>query len=427
MNDTKKLFSNSFIIFVGTIVGSFFAYLYNMLMGRMLGPNFYGELTSIFSLLAIIGVAGTAILTISMRYSSELYNQKQTRALNRLYKFLTRNVVYLSLLLFVLGVFLSNPIAKFLSLPQTWPVILAFVCMIFSLLTTINRGFLQGTQKFVTLSFLSVIEMGARLLLGILLVYFGFKLFGAISAVVIASVSIYIISLFPIKKIIKINPVETGAGFKFDKKEILNYAWPTLIASLLLAVSINVDIIMVKHFFDPETAGLYAAISTIAKIILYISAPIVSVMFPMISEKKVKGDRHYKLFLSSLLFTLLCGLVILAFYNIMPGKIIALLYGTEFTSFYSYLPEAGLFVLFYALANLIVNYYLVVKDFTFLYFYGLVLVLQIVSIFIWHGSITIIIRDLIATNGLLFLLLIGYYLITKRVLIRQFLKGEYES
>ena len=134
---------------------------------------------------------------------------------------------------------------------------------------------------------------------------------------------------------------------------MLSYSWPTLLASILLAVSINLDIILVKHYFPAEEAGLYAAVSTIGKIILYATGPIVSVMFPMISEQTAKKEKHYKIFLLSLTMTLVGALIILGIYVIAPGKVISILYGGTYASLYYLLPQVGVAVLFYALINLI--------------------------------------------------------------------------
>lgn len=425
MGDTKKLISNSSIVFVGTIIGSFFAYLFNMLMGRLLGPIHYGEMTAIISFISIISVVGGTILTISMRYSSELFNQNFHKALRKLFAFLSKYILIFSLVLFAIGLLLSSSIAKFLTIQSIVPVIIATLSIIFSLLIMINKGFLQGIQNFKAISFVNMLEMALRLLLGLILVYAGLKLNGAVSAIVLATAITYFVSFIPLKK--ALSPKDDKNNYKFDKKEIINYSWPTLVTSIFLIIAMNFDIIVVKHYFDAETAGVYAAISTIAKIILYITTPIASVMFPMISEKRVGGNKHYKLFFASLLLTALGTLVILALYIIAPGKIIAILYGSKYLGLFYLLPEAGLFVVFYALINLIVSYFLVIRDFTFLYIFGFVLLIQTITAIFWHPSILSIVRLLIASNGILFIFLVLYYVITKRDQIKIFLKGEYES
>lgn len=422
MGDTKRLISNSTIVFAGTIISSFFAYLFNMLMGRMLGPIQYGELTVILSLIMIIGVIGGAVLTVSMRYSGELYNKNQIKALQKLFAFFTKYLFFLSIGLFIISAIFAAPVAHFLLIENSLPVIIAFITVFFSLLIMINKGFLQGIQSFKSVSAVNVVEMFCRLAFGLLLVYLGFELNGAVSAIVLAAAIAYLISFLPLKKILKQKAKQIN--FKFNKREIISYSWPTLVTSILLALAMNFDIIAVKHYFDPETAGVYAAISTVAKIILYITMPISSVMFPMISEKTVKGDKHYKIFFMALLLTALATLVILAIYIIAPGKVISILYGADYLSLYQFLPEAGLFVLFYALSYLVINYYLVIKDFVFLYFFSAILLTQTIVVIFWHPSLTSVIRLMIVANCFLFIILVGYYLVTKRQQIKNYLSSD---
>jgi O-antigen/teichoic acid export membrane protein len=127
MKEAKRLFSNSLIVFVGTMSASVFSYVYNMLMGRMLGPSQYGEMTAIMSLIAVIGVGGGAITTIAMRYSSELYCQEHFSALRKLRDVLIRYIFIGSITLFVIGISFSKIIQNFLQISSSLPIIIAFL------------------------------------------------------------------------------------------------------------------------------------------------------------------------------------------------------------------------------------------------------------------------------------------------------------
>ncbi len=425
MTDTRKLISSSVIIFAGTMVGSIFSYLFNMLMGRMLGPKGYGEMTALMSLLLIVSVAGGAILTVTMRYSSELYTADKYLALKKLFSVFTRYVYFLALILFLLSLVLIRPIANYFSIDNLLPVAIAFSSLIFGLAVTVNRGVLQGSQRFIAVSIIGVIDPVLRLALGILLVKLGFQVSGALAAIVIASAVSYLVTFWPIKSIFSHSDKDrTPKKFSFDKKEILNYSRPVLLSAVLLMVAQNLDVILVKHYFPPADAGIYAAISTIGKIILYVTAPIVTVMFPMVSEKTTKGDKHYKIFLFSILFVLIGGLLVLGLYAIAPAKIIAILYGNQYVSFFSLLPEVGLAILFYSLINLLANYYLAVKDFRFIWFFLVIIVGLLVSISFIHSSILVVVRIIILSFALLFTAMMGYYLFSKKDQLKLFLRGN---
>jgi len=203
MGETKKLFKSSFIIFAGTIVGSIFSYLFNMLMGRYLGPKQYGEMTALLSLLTIISVAGGAILTIVMRYSSELFSAGKYKALKKLFLVFTKYVYFLALAFILICLVLIKPIANYLSIDNLVPVIIAFSSLVFGLAMMVNKGLLQGAQKFAAVSVVGVLEMALRLALGILLVKIGLEVSGALLAIVIATALSYFATFISIKPIFK--------------------------------------------------------------------------------------------------------------------------------------------------------------------------------------------------------------------------------
>lgn len=423
MSETKKLISNSSIVFAGTIIGSFFSYLFNMLAGRFLGPEKYGEFTALLSVMMILSVAGGAIMTVTMKYSSELIAKKYFHALNKLYKKFTKYTAIFAIFLITFTLIFVKPIGAFFSINDVVPICITLTSFFFGFLLVVNRGVLQGGQKFFDVTISTTLEMLLKLLIGVILIKIGLGVSGAMLGMILATAIIYFVSLLPLNKLLKTRDDNKAEEFDFERKEIVAYTIPALISSTFLMVALNMDIILVKHYFDPETAGIYAAVSTIAKIILYATGPIVSVMFPMISEKKTTGDKHYKLLLLSFLLTFVGGLIILVAYFVAPGSIIRLLYGASFTSYYSYLPQVGIFILLYSLVNIMANYYLVLKSYTFLYFFAFVVGLQLVLINSFHGSLVVVVKILISTTALLFALLFGYYLITKRAQLLRILRG----
>lgn len=419
------MLKNTLIIFIGSTVASVFSYLFNMLMGRLLGPTQYGEMAAVLSLVNIFAVIGGVITTTVMYHTGELYGFNNIAGIKKLFKIFSKYIFGLSILFFLIGVVFAKPLAGFFSLTHLIPIIIAFSGFIFGFVILVNKGILQGAQRFTAFTVVGLAEMILRVLIGVLLVRIGMNVSGAILATVLATAIAYLISFLPLNSLFKKVKKSDPAEFHFEKKDVLAYSWPVFASTLLLSIMINMDVILVKHFFPGDDAGLYAATSTVAKIILYITAPIISVMFPMILEKKAKGEKHYKMFFFSLGLTAIGALLILGFYSIAPGLVMRILYGSDYAGFYNYLPQLGIFVLFYTLVNLLANYYLAVKNFAFIAFMMLTTVLVLIWSWLSHPSIAVVIRIFITSQVLLFALMIGYYLFIKREQVSQFLKGEY--
>jgi len=425
MEQAKKLLSSGLMVISGTLIGSVFSYLYNMMMGRLLGPAGYGELASLLSLVTIVAVASGAILTISMRFAGELFGLENYLGIKKVLKSFSKYSISLGLILALVCFLLINPIKEFLSIDKTLPLIIAFSSFVFSFPIMVNRGVIQGIQKFLPLTVANSLEMVFRLVLGVLLVKLGFDVSGALLGFVLAIVLAYLITFWPLQKIISMPEKSSDATLHFNKKEVFSYSWPTLVAALFLSVGINLDILLVKHFFSAEDAGIYAAISTVGKIIFYALGPLISVMFPLISEKRAKGEKHYQTFFLSLALTVGMGMLAVGVYSTIPGFIIKLLYGSQYLSFYYLLPQVGIFILFYTLINLVANYFMAVKDFNFLWFYGAVLVIMYFVLETYHPNLMFVLRVFTSGFGLLFALMIGYYLFTKKAQIKSLIKGTY--
>ena len=426
MSTTKRLISNSLTIIIGTMLASVFSLIFSsIVMPRMLSPEQLGEFSSLMNLLTIISVAGGAILTVAMRYSSELYAEEKRGAIYKILAVMNKYVYYLACAIFVVSLFFLKAIANYLSIESIIPIAVAFSSILFGLVIMINRGILQGTQRFLALSAINIVEMSSRLFIGAALVKIGFGVSGALAGVVLATALSYLISFPAIRRAIaSIKIDKTPKDYSFDKREIANYSWPAFVSSFLLVFALAIDVILIKHYFSAEDAGMYAAISNIGKIITYATAPIIAVMFPMISEKQTKGDKHYKIFLFSLLFVTLISLLILGLYSVVPGRIISLISGVKFIKFAYLLPQVGLAMVLYSMINLIANYYLVVRRFFFLWFFAIAEACQLVAIALWHDSVSGVIHIIILTLALLFALMMGYYLVDKRKQILSFFNGR---
>jgi len=425
MKDIKKLFSNSFIVFVGTFVGSVFSYLFNIkFMANMLGPELYGEFSALLSLFIIVSAAGAAILTIAMSYSGEMYAKKKYKLIEKFYQLFTKYIAIAGVAFLIVGVISLGFIKEFLGVSHGLAIIFTYLGVVISLLIMINKGILQGCQRFKSISIISVLEMALRLVIGVSLVYFGYALNGAILAVAIAVFLTYFWSYKYLRNIFQ-KKGNIAGKFSFNKKELLGYSWPTLITTIFLAVFLSVDILIIKHYFSSYDAGVYAAISTIAKIVFYLTGPIVGVMFPMISEKKAQNQKHYQVFLLSVLFTLFAGILVLAIYAVIPGTIIRILSSPEYIGFYPLLIEVGLVMFLYAVINLIANYYMALKDFKFLWFMGLTMVGMLGGIFFYHPSVLIVVRIMIFSFAFLLLCMIIYYVYTKKDQVKLLISGEH--
>ena len=324
----NQLIAGSFVLFVGSMFANFGSYLYHLLMGRMLGPVNYGVLTALISLLYIISIPALTLATTIVKFASVAKAKKNYAKVYFLFYDFSRKLLVVSVIIFILFAFGSQVIAEFLQIPSRALIILTSSLFLISLLPTVNNGILQAFLNFPFLAANSIFGVILKLALAVGLVKLGFSVGGAMMAILISSLIIYLVSFFPLRFLWQYKQSlllrNKGKVAKIDWSKITSYAAPVFLAVLGLTSLYTTDIILVKHFFPAFQAGLYAALAVMGKIIFFASNTVPMVMFPLVSERHENGGR-YRPFLSQSLI-LVSGLSagITGFYFLFPKFMIIL-------------------------------------------------------------------------------------------------------
>ena len=319
-------------------------------------------------------------------------------------KLITRGFYKISLygLIFLFVYVLLTPyIAEFMNLEDTTGLIIAGVIGYFSVLGAVITGALNGLQMFVWQNSLSFVSAVLKLGFAVLLVYLGFGVHGALIAIIIGVVVLLFIGAYSLRKEIKVN------GDSFNTKEIYLYAVPVFLSAVLPLLLITFDQILVKHFFSSIDAGHYAAAGNIAKIIWFGSGFLVSALFPKIDSAKTQGKDASKLLTKGLIYTSFLVLIGVGVYFATPRLIVLAIYGADYLSITSLIGMFGLALGLYSITQVFIVYNLAVEKYRFLWILLIGFLLQAIGIFIFHSSLSDIIKiSLLAQSFILAMMLI---------------------
>ncbi len=406
---SSQMIRGSAVLWVGMMAANVSNYLFHLLMGRFLGPVNYGILASIFSVFYYLMVPTTTILTTVMKYTAEYDVAGEPAKIHGLFTRLTKQLMLISLLLFVLLAAASPLISRFLNIDSFWPMLVLSTMMLVTYLIPINRGIIQGVRKFGTLSLNLVLETALKLVVGIALVLWGYSVNGAVFGVVFAMFVAYAFSFLPLRKILRVKMPET-----FAVGNIWKYSVPVFITLFCLNSYYSIDIILVKHFLDPVEAGHYSSLSILGKIVVFACLAIVGVMFPLVAGRHKTDKKHSHLLGYTLgLITLVSGAIVIA-YAAAPDLIIRLLFGAKYLAVAPYLGVFGAAMLLLALSSALSNYYLAIERTGFIVILIVIAILQAVLIWFFHGSLSQIVNIMVAIMTLLFGSLGIYYLFAVR-------------
>lgn len=384
----------------GNMVVNAVNYAYHLIMGRVLGPVNYGVLASIFSILYLISVVPSSASVSIVKFISSAKGDGEVYSI---YSSLARFVFILAGITSLVFMIFSPVVAKFLRIDNYLIVAMVAFILFFSLITLVNQATSQGLLKFSGLVIPNLVSAVVKLGLGIVLVILGWSVFGAIFAVVVGAAISYLYSRWFIKKVLPDKNNKT-----FDLKPFFKYSIPVLVQAFAFTSLFTTDLILVKHFLPEFEAGIYAALSTLGKIIFFAVTPIVGTMFPIVAGRRSKGESYEKVFLISFAMTLVISVLVVIFYWLFPDIAIGVLYGKAYLSAKNELVWMGIFILFYTLSNILVNFSLSLGRTKVVRLPLLTAILQILALWFWHGSMLQVIQVSLVLTMVLFFALAVY-------------------
>ena len=139
---SSKFIKDNFILLIGTAIVNILGFLYHFYVGRTLGPEAYGILGAILSLLYVISIILNTIQTSLTKFFSHLNATNQPKKINYLLVKSNKKLFIYGILITLIFLALSPLIASFLKI-STKPVFVLALLIPFSLTLPIIRAFLQ--------------------------------------------------------------------------------------------------------------------------------------------------------------------------------------------------------------------------------------------------------------------------------------------
>ena len=402
---SQGLARDSAIVFAGSMGANVGSYIYHLLMGRLLGPSGYGELSSLLSILYVFTVPLLVGQTVLVKFVSGFKAHGEVGQAKSLFINVTKLFAVICLIGLPVVLIIAPTITAFLHLSTPSLFILVYIFFVFSLLSVATSGVLQGYQQFIWISIFGAGTVLLKVIISIPFIQWG--VFGVLSAAGIASIATYLLYFFPLRFVLKAKSRPT----ELTRREAFGFAIPTLFTLLGITSIFSTDIILVRHFFSADDAGLYAALAILGKIIFFASSAIALVLFPVLSEKTAKGDSSKKLIYSALTAVTFISFGLASVYFLFPDIIVGLLFGNAYSGAGALLGMFGIFLALFSIGNIVATICLAVGK-TGVWFIPVgCAILQIIAIAIFHTSIRTVIMLDIAIGLLLVVGTLGYYLV----------------
>ena len=269
-----------------TLIAWFLSYLYHPVMIRYLSIEDFWSFQSILSLMSILWVLSNSLWLF---YVKEVSRNIDNTTYIKFYRNTTiKYIFHLWLSVSILFLFVLPFTSNYLNIPYYYflPVLLTIV---FSFLAMTNNAYLQSLKKFKSIAAIITTMSFLKLITWWILVYLGFGIFWALGGLIISQIVTFILWYIILEKYFsRVKEIPTDKklltkSFLSQKKQILQY----LATSILIALFMNIDVLIVKNIFSWETAGYYAAISVLAKFLLFLGLSIETVYYPQLVKESV--------------------------------------------------------------------------------------------------------------------------------------------
>jgi O-antigen/teichoic acid export membrane protein len=315
---SSRLLSGSIIMLFGSAAVSGVNFGYNVAVARLLGPAAFGHTSAAVTLLML---ASAITLSFQLVCAKFVARNETNGGKAEVFRTLRRRSWVVGVLLGSALILASGPVSGYLRLPTPRIVILLAMGLAFYVPLGVKRGGLQGICSFGKLTLNFILEVIVKFVGALILVKMGFGVLGAVGAITASVIIAYFLPLTP--RVLEATPdAVIPASFREGMQAIVFFVGQVLIN--------NIDILLVKHFFRPEDAGLYAAVALVGRVLYFASWSVVSAMFPISAGAKPR-ESNITVLVVPLLFVLVISVAFILLMNFVPGVVLRIVFGTGYT------------------------------------------------------------------------------------------------
>jgi O-antigen/teichoic acid export membrane protein len=314
--------------------------------------------------------------------------------------------------LLLLSFLFQEQLRHFLHFESSWPFVLLALAILVTVPFMLRGGILRGKQRFGLVSMGNLIGAGAKIMFSVLLVMLGLGTAGAIGGIVVAQIVACVFVAWWAFKLGLHAP--EGRRARLPNMRLLGpelrYGLFVLIGSLAITLQYSLDIIIIKHYFDAHTAGLYAAISSVGRIIFFLTASISQVLISSVRMHREAMENNKQLLRRSLLLLSVLGLPALAIMALAPTWTVNTLMGGAYQAWAPLLPRLGLAIFIVSVLNLLISFHLALRH------YGIAVATMFGTIFtylliLWRHQTLSSVVDGLLWGSVAMLCLIGAWMI----------------
>lgn len=303
-------------------------------------------------------------------------------------------------------------LSRFFQVESVWTLLFFTPVFTFGLIASASHGFLRGAFRFKQAGLLFILEALAKLVLAFFLVSSGLSVYAylaiPLSIILSAFLAFYLASRASER------PVQGEIARPFPRLFFL----AALLSNVSAMIFLSVDMLLVKHYLDPETVGKYALLSLIGKMIFFMGSLSSTFLMTYVSRNEGLAISSKKIFsytYSVCLLLVTVGVLAFGFFGHIFGS---LLFGEKIQAIAEYLPLYTMALGIFTLTGVTITYHLARREYIYTGASLLGSLCMAFGISVHHGSLAEIVWVILFSSAFSFLLVEGLNVLGDR---RQFL------
>lgn len=326
----KNNYLNVLLVSWSWVLAWLLNYIYHPIMIKFLTLEEFWEFWSlvwIFNIFWILIV--WFVLFLNKISSQKLEDKSQLKFLfnnsNKIF-FIIWFIIYLLFLAF------TPIISKFLYIDSYKIVLITWLSIIIWFIWIGVNSILRSIKRFDLIWIMQLVWPLIKLFFWVVLVYLWYWIFWAIWWFILSGFLSFLIGYIYLKRYFynvseSWNIKEFFSFFNNSKIEIFHF----FIVSLIFAILMNIDVILVKNIFDADTAWIYAWISVLWKFLIYLLLSIETVYYWQIMEYN-KENLPNHLIINPIVITIVTVILAIVF-NLFFWEFILKILKPEFVEF----------------------------------------------------------------------------------------------
>lgn len=377
-------------------------YLYNLILGRFLGPEKFADAAIMVTFLLVLSFVAMTFQLVTAKFSVIFEDTIFKTFISRVYK----NASIVGVILGIVVVLFSSQLQVFFKTTTSNMFVIFGVGIPFYFLMSVNRGVFQGNKQLTSLSITYQLEMISRLL-----ITFGLLYFLDVESSLLIAIGIlcsFIIGLFPFK----FHKFSLLKNIKLDVSEsklVRNFFIITAFYELTQIIINNSDILLVKHYFESYEAGLYASLALIGRVVYFIAWMFVMLLLPTVVQLKKDGKPTLPILLKYVSYIAIIATTIILGCYFFPIQIIKVLFGDSYLAITPLLWKYALATGIFAISNIFAYYYLSLDKYIPVVLSGIFGMLQIGLIILFHDSLEQVVHVQIIAMFLLLFVQLSFF------------------